>query len=323
MKGVQGTSVAVTGSVAYDHIMAFPGRFKDHILADKLHILNVSFLVDGLKRLRGGCAANVGHALALHGLRPRLVASVGSDFDEYRRWLEPRGFDLSGTRVHQDLLTASCFITTDRDNNQITGFYPGAMARAAECTIAGLSGPRPALVVVSPNDPVAMRALPEECRRLGVPFAYDPGQQVTFLSGEELRRGLQGARLLFTNDYELGVLQQKTGLDLDGLLEHVEVVVTTLGGQGSRIHPRGEAPVEIPVAPVKAVVDPTGAGDAYRGGFIKGLVSGADWATCGRLGALTASYCVESHGTNDYTFDAAAFGRRFAEAFGMAAARSI
>lgn len=323
MKSVQGGGVAVTGSVAYDHIMNFTGKFKDHILADKLHILNVSFLVDGLKRLRGGCAANIGHALSLHGLRPRLVAAVGSDFDEYRRWLEGRNFDLAGTKVHQDLLTASCFITTDRDNNQITGFYPGAMGRAAECTIAGLPGPRPELVVVSPNDPGAMKAVPEECRKLGVPFAYDPGQQVIALSGDDLKQGLQGAKLLFTNDYELAMVQQKTGLDLEGLQERVEIVVTTLGEKGSRVHARGEAPVEIPVAKVKAVVDPTGAGDAYRGGFIKGLLTGADWATCGRLGALTASYCVESHGTNNYTFDAATFGRRFAEAFGMAAAESL
>lgn len=315
--------VAVTGSVAYDHIMNFPGRFKEHILPDKLHILNVSFLVDGLKRLRGGCAANVGYALALHGIRPRLVAAVGSDFEEYRTWLEARGFCLAGTKVHQDVLTASCFITTDQDNNQITGFYPGAMGRARDCKIGALPGAKPAFAVVSPNDPRAMVDHAEECRRLGVPFAFDPGQNAIALSGDDLKSGLDKARLVFVNDYELNILSEKTGLDVQEMLERCEAVVVTLGAQGSRIHARGEAPVEVPVAPVARVADPTGAGDAFRGGFIKGLLTGADWATCGRLGALTASYCVETHGTTSYAFDEAGFSRRFAEAFGMAAARAI
>lgn len=308
--------IAVTGSVAFDHIMNFPGRFKDHILPDKLHILNVSFLVQSLQRLRGGCAANVAYALALHGVRPRLVAAVGSDFAEYARWLEEQGVDLAGTRVHDDLLTASCFITTDLDNNQITGFYPGAMGRAEQAKIGALPGGRPALAIVSPNDPGAMKAYPEECRRLGVPFIYDPGQQVIALDGPTLREGLTGARALVVNDYELAIVQEKTGLQLTGLLERCEAVVVTLGEHGSRIHTRGEGVVEVPIAPVPQVVDPTGAGDAYRGGLIKGMVAGADWETSGRLGALTASYCVESKGTSSYSFDKAAFAARYAEAFG-------
>jgi adenosine kinase len=315
--------IAVTGSVAFDHIMNFPGRFKDHILPDKLHILSVSFLVQGLQRLRGGCAANVAYALGLHGLRPRLVAAVGSDFGDYARWLEERGVDLSGTQVHEDLLTASCFITTDQDNNQITGFYPGAMGRAEAAKIGGLPGGKPALAIVSPNDPGAMKAYPEECRRLGVPFLYDPGQQVIALSGDDLREGLAQARALVVNDYELAMVQQKTGLDLPGLLERCEAVVVTLGEHGSRVHLRGGEQVEVPIAPVGAAVDPTGAGDAYRGGLIRGLVAGADWETCGRLGALTASYCVESKGTSSYAFDRAAFAARFAEAFGRALPKGL
>ncbi len=308
--------IAVTGSVAYDHIMNFPGRFKDHILADKLHILNVSFLVQDLRRLRGGCAANIAHALALHGLRPRLVAAVGRDFSEYREWLEAQGVDLEAVRVFDDLLTASCFITTDGDNNQITGFYPGAMTRAAELRLSELPEP-PALVTISPNDPAAMKAYPHECRELGLPFLYDPGQQVIALSGEELLDGLTGARALVANDYELATVQNKTGCSTDDLLERCEAVVVTLGERGSRVHPRGEAPIEIEAAPVREAVDPTGAGDAFRGGLVRGLVSGADWENSARLGALTASYCVEVQGTTNYQFTWDAFAERFSEAFGL------
>jgi adenosine kinase len=223
--------------------------------------------------------------------------------------------DLAGTRVHDDLLTASCFITTDLDNNQITGFYPGAMGRAEQAKIGALPGGRPALAIVSPNDPGAMKAYPEECRRLGVPFLYDPGQQVIALDGPTLLEGVTGARALVVNDYELAIVQEKTGLALPGLLERCEAVVVTLGEHGSRIHPRGGDVVEVPIAPVPQVVDPTGAGDAYRGGLIKGMVSGADWETSGRLGALTASYCVESKGTSSYSFDRGAFAARYAQAF--------
>lgn len=316
--------VAVTGSVAFDHIMNFPGRFKEHILPDKLHVLNVSFLVRDLKRLRGGCAANIAYACALHGVRPGLVAAVGSDFTEYGAWLKERGVDLSGVKVHQDLLTASCFITTDNDNNQITGFYPGAMGRAGDLPLP--MGPSPALVTISPNDPAAMRRYPEECRRRGLPFLYDPGQQVVALSGSELREGLTGARLLVTNDYELAVVSEKTGLSLRDLLERCEAVVVTLGENGSRIHQKGEDPIEIPAAPVEDVVDPTGAGDAYRGGLIRGLtqhegrpLTRADWEIAGRIGALTASYCVETRGTSSYSFDRQSFARRFEAAFGQPA----
>lgn len=311
------SAIAVTGSVAYDHIMNFPGRFKDHILADKLHILNVSFLVQDLRRQRGGCAANIAHAMVLHGLDARLVAAVGSDFQEYRRWLEERGVGLDDVRVHEDLLTASCFITTDRDNNQITGFYPGAMGRASELHLAELAA-RPALVTISPNDPQAMRAYPRECRELGLPFIYDPGQQVIALSGEELLDGLTGARAIVSNDYELETVQRKTGCSVEALLERCEAVVVTLGERGSRAHVRGGETITVEAAPVRAVVDPTGAGDAFRGGLVRGLTSGADWETSLRLGGLTASYCVEVQGTTGYAFTWDEFAERFSEAYGLA-----
>ena len=313
-----GARIAVTGSVAYDHIMNFPGRFKDHILADKLHILNVSFLVRDLQRLRGGCAANIAHACALHGMRPTLVAAVGSDFAEYRAWLEERGVDVSATMIHEDLLTASCFITTDGDNNQITGFYPGAMSRARDVNLASLGGDAPSIVTISPNDPDAMRAYPGECRELGLPFIYDPGQQVIALAGEALLDGIEGAKALVANDYELAIVQEKTGLGVPGLLERCEAVVVTLGEKGSVVHLRGGEQLDVPAVKVEQVQDPTGAGDAYRGGLVKGLVTGAGWETSARLGTLTAAYCVEAQGTSGYAFTREQFAERFERAFGLA-----
>ena len=310
------TTIGVTGSVAYDHIMSFPGRFKDHILPDKLHILNVSFLVQDLRRQRGGCAANIAYAMALHGLQPELVAAVGSDFADYREWLSERGVGMAGVAVHDDLLTASCFITTDKDNNQITGFYPGAMAHAAQNTLAGLAQ-KPGWGTISPNDPAAMKAYPAECRELGIDFLYDPGQQVIALSGEELLDGVTGAKVVVANDYEAAIISEKTGKSREQLLEHCEALVVTLGEKGSHVLRAGQPTLEIPPAPVKEAVDPTGAGDAFRGGLVKGLVAGADWETAGRLGALTASYCVEVHGTSAYSFTAASFAERFESAFGQ------
>jgi adenosine kinase len=310
--------VAVTGSVAYDHIMIFPGQFKDHILPDKLHILNVSFLVDGLKRLRGGCAANIAYACALHDMKPRLVASVGSDFGDYRTWLEERGVDTRSALVVDDLLTASCFITTDSQNNQITGFYPGAMARARDVSIRSLPGAKPALVTISPNDPEAMKRYPRECRELGVPFLFDPGQNTIALDARALEDGLKGARAVVMNDYECAMVSEKTGRSVADMLELAEAVIVTLGEKGSRIHARGKAPVEVPAAKPSKIVDPTGCGDAYRGGLVRGIVSGYDWQTCGLLGALTGTYCLEAMGTMGYSFTPEAFAARFEQSFGRA-----
>ncbi len=307
--------VAVTGSVAFDHIMNFHGKFQDHILPDKLHILNVSFLVQGLKKLRGGCAANIAYSCALHGLKPRLVAAVGPDWGEYRVWLEEHGVDTRGCRAFDDYLTASCFITTDEKNNQITGFYPGAMAKAAEVTIAGAGG-KPALATISPNDPEAMRRYPNECRKLGIPFLYDPGQQTIALSAKELEDGLRGARCVVMNDYEAAMVSEKTGRSVEDMLELAEAVVVTLGEKGSRIHSRGQNPVEVPVARPRELVDPTGCGDAYRGGLVRGITKGLSWNEAGLLGALTGTYCIEAHGPTGYGFTPDEFAERFEKTFG-------
>lgn len=314
-------SIAVTGSVAFDHIMNFPGRFKEHILPDKLHILNVSFLVEDLKKLRGGCAANIAYSCSLLGLHPRLVAAVGSDFGGYREWLAEQDVNLDGVRTFEELLTASCFITTDGDNNQITGFYPGAMARAKEAKIGDLPGAAPAFAIVSPNAPDAMQAYPKECRELGIPFLYDPGQNVPALSPEALLDGIQGAKALVCNDYELALVQEKTEQSLEQLLERCEAVVVTLGEQGSRIHLADGTTHEVPAATVENVVDPTGAGDAFRGGLLKGLAQGTDgscdWEEAARLGSLVAAYCIEQQGTTNYRFTREAFSQRFEQAYGL------
>ncbi|MEZ6189575.1 MAG: carbohydrate kinase family protein [Planctomycetota bacterium] len=307
--------IAVTGSVAFDHIMNFPGKFQDHILADKLHVLNVSFLVKDLKRLRGGCAANIAYACALHGLTNTLVAAVGADFEAYGTWLASHGVGLEGVRTFDEFLTASCFITTDGNNNQITGFYPGAMGRAGEVTLASLDV-EPTLVTISPNDPAAMKQLPQECRERGVAYLYDPGQQVIALSGEDLLDGVTGAEIVVCNDYEAAVICEKTKLSEDALLERCKALVVTLGERGSRISLASGERYEIPAAPVSEVLDPTGAGDAFRGGLVKGLVHNYGWETAARVGALTATYCVESRGTSTYHFTPDAFAERFERVFG-------
>ncbi len=309
--------VLVTGSVAFDHLMSFGGRFHEHILPDKLRDLNVSFLVHELRKRRGGCAANIAYALALHGLRPRLVAAVGPDWTDYQAWLEEHGIDTAPTRVFDRDLTASCFITTDSGSNQITGFFPGAMARAREVSLRDVPGGPAHLAIVSPNDPEAMRLYPRECRALGIPFIYDPGQQVIALDGAALEDGLRGARAIVLNDYEAGVVAKKTGRAPAELLDLAEAVVVTLGERGVRIHARGEAgPIDVPAARVRAVVDPTGAGDSFRGGLMRGLTSGHGWATSARIGALTAAYCIEGGGTSHYEFTPEQFARRYQESFG-------
>lgn len=306
--------IAVTGSIAWDHIMNFPGRFKDHILADKLHILNVSFLVNEFKRERGGCAANIAYACALHGLDAQLVGAVGSDFAPYREWMIEQGIDVSGIRQHDEVASASCIITTDEDNNQITCFYPGAMGKAKEAALKETSLDA-TLVTISPNDPDVMRAYPKECRELGLAFLYDPGQQVIALSGDDLLDGVTGARALVCNDYELAIVTDKTGRSVSDLLEVCEAVVVTLGKEGSRVHLRDGTEISLPAAPVGEVLDPTGCGDAFRGGLVKGLVGGEDWEGSIRLGTLTAAYCVESKGTTNYAFTPESFAERFAGAF--------
>jgi len=306
--------VVITGSVAYDYLMTFPGKFKDAILADQLDSLSLSFLVTSLIKRRGGIAPNIAYSLALLGEHPTIMATVGEDFAEYRRALEAVGVDTSAVKVVPNESTASFFVTTDQTLSQIASFYPGAMAHAAELSIADLS-PRPDLVFISPNDPAAMEKYVRECRALGVPYWYDPSQQIARVGGETLREGVDGAAALLVNEYEFALLQEKTGYSAADLLAKIPLVVVTRGAKGASIYAEGQE-YSIPVAPPTHVEDPTGAGDAFRGGLLKGYLHHLPWEISGRLGALSATYCLEASGTQGQRYTPDAFLKRFCEIFG-------
>ena len=305
--------VVLTGSIAYDYLMNFPGRFRDHILPDHLENLSLSFLVDTLIRRRGGIAANIAYTLALLGERPTVMGTVGEDFDEYRQWLEGLGVDTSGIRVVPGVGTASFFVNTDETNAQIASFYAGAMAHAAELRFQDLPE-RPDLVVISANDPTAMRVYAKEARELGIPYIYDPGQQVVRVSGDDLREGALGALAVFVNAYEFALMRQKTGLDLPDLLEHSQFVVITRGEKGADIL-TPEADLHVPAVPGEREADPTGVGDAFRAGFLKGYLRGLSLLRCGQMGALAATYCLEHEGPQGHRFDLESFIARFRQHF--------
>ena len=307
--------IVVSGSIAYDYVMVFPGRFRDHILADKIHVLSVSFLVDSLRRLRGGTAANIAYNLALLGERPALVGAVGEDFGEYRDGLERRGVDTRWVRTISGEFTASCFINTDLQHNQITAFYPGAMAHAPAISLRELGLSPRDLVVISPNDPRAMARHAAECTELGVPYVYDPSMQAPRLTAAELEEGFRGARVLIGNDYEFGMMAEKLGVTEDALRRRLPVTVVTRGAEGSLITADGQE-YEVPPAQPSAVVDPTGAGDAFRAGFVKGMVRGLSWPATGRLAALTAVYAIEHAGTQEHAYTPGEFLDRYRANFG-------
>lgn len=306
--------ILLTGSVAFDYLMKFPGYFRDHILADKLDSISLSFLVESMVRRRGGVAPNIAYSLALLGGRPRIYASVGDDFIEYREWLEEHGVDTSGMRVIAGEFTASFFVNTDRSNAQIASFYPGAMAYADQLSLHDLNGDLPDLVVISPNEPKAMVRYAKECQELDMPYIYDPSQQIPRLDDDQLRSGVEGAFALFVNDYEFGMIQKRTGMTPSDVLGSTEFTVVTCGEEGSVIYTK-EGDYHIPVVPPKEIVDPTGVGDAFRGGFLTGYGHGWDWETCGRMGALAAAYCLESDGPQGHKYTRASFRERYRRHF--------
>ena len=305
----------VTGSIAYDYIMVFPGRFRDHILADKMHVLSVSFLVDSLKRRRGGTGANIAYNVALLGERPVLIGTVGDDAAEYRQWLESRGIDLSGVRIIPGEHTASCFINTDLQDNQITAFYPGAMAQASSVSLHDVNVSPEDLVIIAPNDPKAINRYTAECTEAGIPYLYDPSMQLPRMTKEELFDGCRGARVLAGNDYEFGMMAEKMGLSEAALRRYVPVTVMTRGEAGALITVEGKE-YEIPPAKPREVVDPTGAGDAFRAGFMLGIARGFSWPVIGRLAALSAVYAIEHRGTQEHSYTIAEFIERYRENFG-------
>lgn len=306
-------TVLLSGSLAFDHIMLFPGYFEDHILPDKLHVLNVSFLVDSLEKFRGGVSGNIAYSLALLGQSCKIVAPVGHDFDEYRSVLQQVGVDTSGLWAIDDELTASAFITTDRADNQITGFYPGAMGRAGEMSVSEhIDGVK--MAVVSPTAPDAMERHIAELKKSKTRFMFDPGQQIVALSPDVLRAGIDGAEILVGNDYEFAMMSEKTGIGLDTLVRSCPITVVTLGEMGSTIRSDGRE-VEIPSASAKAVVDPTGAGDAYRAGLLAGVLHDLPLDAAGRVGSIAAAFAVEVKGTQQHRYTKDDFARRLAETF--------
>jgi len=315
--------IIVTGSVAFDYLMTFPGRFVEHLMPDQLARLSVSFLVDEMRRVEGGCAANIAYGLALLGEKPLLFATAGPDAADYRERLSREGVDVSGLRICHDVYTASFFVSTDRDQNQIASFYTGAMARARELSIATLPAADCALVVVSPNDPAAMGQYAAECREAQIPFLYDPSQQVARLTGEELAAGVDGASILIANDYEMGVLTSKTGWSSDEIERRVPAVIETHGAQGSTISlSYGETTVRhrVRAAALEAdALDPTGVGDAFRAGLLRGLRAGTSWEVAGRMGSVAAVFALEHQGPQPPRYSVADFVARYERNFGAEA----
>lgn len=303
-------NILVTGSIAYDYLMRFPGKFTDHLIPDQLHCVSLSFLVEDMTKHWGGVAANIAYTMALLGLHPKLMGTVGRDFSDYRAWLDSVGVDTSTVRQIDNVFTASFFANTDQENNQIASFYSGAMAYAADYKIVHASKTRPDLVIISPNDPRAMRNLAQECRDQKVQFIYDPSQQVARLSGDELARDLDGAYAMIVNAYEAEVICQKTGKTLDDLRQMVTILVVTQGAQGVHIYHENTL-IEIEAFPPDTIQDPTGVGDAFRAGFIYGLVHDWPLKLSGEVGTLCATYVLEQIGTQSHRFTKEAFIKRF------------
>ncbi|MBX3001527.1 MAG: carbohydrate kinase family protein [Caldilineaceae bacterium] len=308
-------TIVVTGSIAYDYLMSFPGRFTEHILPEKLQSISLSFLVDSMVRQRGGVAANIAYTMKLLGADPLILGTVGQDFGDYRRWLEEHGLRTDQIIEIPDEFTASFFVSTDLDQNQIANFYTGAMAHARSVSLAARGLTHARIVIISPNDPQAMLNYANECRTLGIPFAYDPSQQIARLSGEDLRQSIPGAAFLMVNEYEAAIAQEKTDWTLDQIRGQVETLVITEGKQGSAIY-RGDETIRIPVATPHRIAEPTGAGDGYRGGFFAAWSAGLPLDICGRVGALCSTYVLEQVGTSSHRFSLTDFIARYEENFG-------
>jgi adenosine kinase len=305
----------ICGSIAYDTILTFPDRFKQHILPDKIHILNVAFLVPDMRREFGGCAANIAYNLHLLGDIALPMAAAGQDFGPYRERLVAQGISIEHIKVIEDTFTAQAFITTDLDDNQITAFHPGAM-QYAHLNKVEAAAAKVALGIVAPDGRQAMVEHAEQFAAAGIPFVFDPGQGLPMFSGAELGRFIEQATWVAVNDYEWGMLEQKTGLTAEEVASRVQALVITRGAAGSVIHAGGRA-YEIPCARPRALVEPTGCGDAYRAGLIHGLLYGLDWQTCGRLAALLGALKIESRGPQNHVFTRAELLRRYVENFGQ------
>lgn len=311
-------SIFVSGTLAYDYIMDFPDAFRNHIMPDALHILNVCFVVDALKKNYGGTGANIAHTMQLLGGEPVLVGCVGSDGDEYVASLAARRVNTKYIRRIPEILTASAHITTDKEDNQITAFFNGPSARAADIHVTDIHDAL-ALALISPTQKDVMLNHARECQEHNIRVVFDPGQQITAFSAQELMRLVGQSEVIIGNDYEIKLLQQKTGWGMKELLQTVSIVITTLGPKGSIISTKDET-IEVSPCPPTSVEDPTGAGDAYRAGFFTAFVKGLDLKTCGQVGSVAATYAVERYGTQNHTFTKEEFVARYKECYGTSLA---
>lgn len=306
--------IVVTGSLALDYIMDFPGVFSDHIMPDKIHSLNLSFLVNTLKKQNGGTAGNIAYSLALLKKESALLATAGEDFNHYLSFLQNNGVNISSVKIIPGELTASAFIMTDKNDNQITGFYPGAMAKSNELSLKGL-GTKPTFVVISASDPSAMVKLSDEAIEMGISYMLDPGMQLPRLEPLSLAKMVSNAEVLIGNDYEIDLLKNKLNMTDYNLSERVKIVITTFGKLGSQIKSNNET---IKIEPLKTdkAADPTGAGDAYRSGFLAGYTNKLPLKTCGQMGSTAACYAIETYGTTTHTYTLDQFKKRYKENFG-------
>ena len=306
-------SALICGSFAYDTIMVFHDRFKNHILPEQVHILNVSFLVPDLRREFGGCAGNIAYNLKLLGGEGKPMATVGIDFAPYAEWMDKCGISREQIQVIDQGYTAQAYITTDQDDNQITAFHPGAMNESHQNKVADADGCT--IGLVSPDGRQGMIEHAEQFAKAGIPFIFDPGQGLPMFDGDDLLRFMEQANWLACNDYEAKLIEERTGKSPAELAEMVDAVIVTRGGKGSRIYSNGGS-IEVPCAPVTSMEDPTGCGDAYRAGLLHGLMNDMDWPTTGRIASLMGAYKIEQAGTQNHRFTQDEFAARFNEAFG-------
>lgn len=306
----------VTGSIAFDYLMSFPGKFTEHFLPEHMHRVSLSFLVDSMDKRRGGCAPNIAYTLALLGETPYLMATAGQDVGDYKAWMDAAGIDTSLMKIVDGKFCASFFCSTDRENNQIASFYTGAMANAGELSFRTLPELKTdGLVIISPNDPGAMVQYAEECDAMGVKYIWDPGQQCARMEGDQLAGGIRGAFMVICNDYEFELIRQKTGMSEADILGHAQLLVITKGEHGCTIH-QTSGVIDVPAVAPHRIADPTGVGDAFRGGFMKGLATGASYQVCAQIGTVAATYALEHLGGTSHAYTSQEFHERYQEHFG-------
>jgi adenosine kinase len=317
--------IGVAGSIGLDHLMTFSGKFTDSFVTGSLEKISLSFLVDDLDVRRGGTGANIAFGLGVLGLNPVLIAAAGKDWADYDAWLTRHGVNTSHTVVSQSLHTAHFVVTTDTELNQIASFFPGAMSEARNIELSPIKEKigRLDLIIISPDDPEAMLRHTETALKEGIQVAADPSQQLAYMSGDQIKRLIDGATYLFMNEYELALAAQKTGWSEDEILNRVTYRIVTMGSNGARIESKAHPTISIPCAKEKAKVDPTGVGDAFRSGFIAGLAWGFSHERCGQIGSMLATFVIETKGTQEYRFTKSEFAERFAQAYGKEAAEEV